>query len=467
MTDLLLTHALGLLGFALAVVATVHMLAQRRSPQSATAWLVAMFVFPWVGVPLYLAFGGRKMRELMDAKADLELGRAPEPERPTGRSPTAATLCALGIPAPHPGNAFRLHDDGRDAFRALDAALAGADRRIDYATFILADDAVGRAVLERLTAKARAGVEVRLLLDAVGSLPLSRASLAPLAAAGGRIAHFMPVLHRPFRGRTNLRNHRKIVVVDGAEVWTGGRNTAADYLAADEREPPWIDLSCSLRGPACAIYADVFEADWRFAAGARRGPPDGRRPAPAGSGAPRPVGDALVQVVPSGPDTPNDALLAALVGGVYAARTRVWLVTPYFVPPDGLTDALTLAARRGVDVRLVVPARSNHRLADWAREPHLAALVEAGAAVLLHPRMVHAKGAVLDADVGWLGSANLDERSLLLNFEIMTALHGGAALDALADRIDRLAAEGRCWSATGGRARRILESLAKTVAPLL
>lgn len=280
----------------------------------------------------------------------------------------------------------------------------------------------------------------------------------------------MPVLHRPFRGRTNLRNHRKIVIVDRARVWTGGRNTADDYLSVDQREPPWIDLSCSIAGPACEVFVDVFESDWRFARSGASPLHESNTESlmqPRREVAESVPGEALLQIVPSGPDTPNDALLAALVSDVYAAHSRVWLVTPYFVPPDSLTDALTLAARKGIDVRLIIPACTNHGLADWARRPHLAAIVAAGGSVRLHPRMVHAKGAVLDNEAAWLGSANLDERSLLLNFEIMTAVHGGVALEALATWIARLASDCEPWSASAGRARRTLESPAESVAPLL
>lgn len=471
MLNLVLTHTIGLLGFALAVLATLHMLAQRRSPQSTIAWLVVMFVFPWVGVPLYLALGGRKMRELMATKVDLELNITSSQNKPKPLNTTATTLCSLGIPAPSTTNRLQLHDDGRDAYQTLDALLASSNQRIDFATFILADDNAGRAIINRLVERACLGVDVRLIVDAVGTFSLPRSSLTSLEKAGGKVAYFMPVLHRPFRGRTNLRNHRKMVIVDDRHVWTGGRNSADDYLSVTDREPPWIDLSCSITGPASAIFCNVFDSDWRFASPYSDTGTRSIR-TPFNDYAQSPLSEVesestSLQIVPSGPDAPNDPFFAALVSGIYAAHSRVWLVTPYFVPPDSLTDALILASRKGVDVRLIVPSSSNHRLADWAREPHFTAVAEAGGAVRLHPRMVHAKTIVLDNEVAWLGSANLDERSLLLNFEIMMAIYPSNAFDSVVSWIARLDADCSNWSATSGRFKSTIESLAKTVAPLL
>lgn len=177
--------------------------------------------------------------------------------------------------------------------------------------------------------------------------------------------------------------------------------------------------------------------------------------------------DACLQFCPSGPDTPDDAWLATVIASIYAARERVILVTPHYVPPDSLTDALCLSARRGVDVRLVLPARSNHRLADWAREPHLRALYEAGARIRLVHRMVHAKCGVIDHEVAFVGSANLDERSLLLNFEIVTVVHGGTELEAVARWILKHEEDATDWESTSGNGRQTLEALDEVVAPLL
>ncbi|TWU56367.1 phospholipase D-like domain-containing protein [Rubripirellula reticaptiva] len=457
----LVSHALVVVGFALAVPAAIHMLSQRRTPQSVWAWLVLMFVLPWVGVPLYLMFGGRKMQQLMESKADLSLEL--EGVSQISHDRVHEVLTSLGIPPAREGNTLILHDDGKSAFTSLMELLESAQTNIWYSTFMLADDATGKAVVDLLTKKAASGVDVKLLLDGVGSLRTSTHFLKSLKNAGGEVAWFMPVLHRPFRGRTNLRNHRKQVIVDFDRVWAGDRNTTTQYMAAQNAANGWIDLSYLLKGPSCHVYRQVFESDWKFTTGTTL---THKRATEKSKPCLR-VGLVTTQVVPSGPDVHDDALLNALLTAIYQAEERIWMVTPYFVPPESLTDAICLAARRKVDVRILVPARSNHILADWARGPHLRAIQRAGGKVLAHRCMVHAKTSVFDDSLALVGSANLDERSLLLNYELVLAIYSKAGIDGTSRWIaDRL---GECEprSSTSGRTRHLLESLAETVSPLL
>lgn len=452
-------HLLIVFGWLLAVPAAIHMLSQRRTPQSVWAWLILMFTFPWIGVPLYLMFGGRKMQRLMDSKSDLNLA-APVAIANVDMG-IHKVLCSLGIPAASQGNRLKLHNDGVAAFSELLSMLDHAQHAIWYSTFIFANDATGRAVMQRLVDKAKSGVEVRLLLDGVGCLHTSNSFVGPLTGAGGNVAWFMPVLHRPFRGRSNLRNHRKLVIVDGQSVWSGGRNTADEYMGADPDTSRWADLTFSLVGTDSLMYQQVFGSDWHFATGQQLQFTPTRD-------APETIDrEQTTQLIPSGPDVPNDALLSALLTATFAARHRIWFVTPYFVPPESLIDALCLAARRGGDVRLVIPMRSNHRLADWARGPHLRALERAGGRVLAYPSMIHAKTAVFDTSAAFAGSANLDERSLLLNYELMLAVYSQQGIKDIADWIDDRIDECEVWKSRSGRARVFVETLAEMVSPLL
>ena len=449
-------HLLVVLGAGLAVVAAGHMLSQRRTPQSAWAWLIAMFAVPWVAVPVYLMFGGRKMGRLADSKNDIALPESGDAGHEDSR--VHEVLRSLGIPAATNNSAFQLHANGEIAFVELLGLIAAAKERIRVETFVFATDETGRAVLEALVERAEAGVDVEILIDGVGSLHLRSRAFADLRAAGGKLAWFMPVLHRPFRGRTNLRTHRKLVIVDGTWLWSGGRNLAVEYMGARPEAERWVDLSFTATGPIAAACEHVFNSDWQFAAGGR---PRKVSPLPAGTG------DAILQAVPSGPDVPNDALLSGLLTAVYAAEHRIHAVTPYFVPPESLVDALCLAARRGVEVTVILPERSNHRLADLARTPGLETVREAGGRILVHPRMVHAKAVVVDSSVAFFGSANIDERSLLLNYEMMFAAYSAGEIDEVAAWVSQLEGHCRPWTREGSRVRRLAESLAEPLAPLL
>ena len=254
--------------------------------------------------------------------------------------------------------------------------------------------------------------------------------LRQLSRQGVQVRRFMPMLHNPMRGRTNLRNHRKMAVADGARLWSGGRNLASEYFVDRPDRPAWLDLSFDVEGPLAALAQAQFRADWRAATGrvrfTRHLPPP--RHALVG-----PPGGALAQWVPSGPDQPDDTAYALLLTAAYHAQRRIVAITPYFVPDEALLDAWCIACRRGVQVHLIVPARSNHRLADWARERALRQLAAAGAQVWLAPGMVHAKAVLIDDSMALTGSLNLDARSLFLNYESMTAFYERAQVQWLSD----------------------------------
>jgi cardiolipin synthase len=444
-------------GVLLTALAVVKILSERRTPQSMAAWLLLMLTVPWVGLPLYLLFGGRKMQSLKEGKEEVQLSHVAA--LPSTESPIERALHSLGIPPATKGNAIEFEFDGVHAFHAATGVIESARDRIDYATFIFAEDDVGREMLDRLAAKAKAGCHVRLLLDGFGCVKTRRRFFTPLIDAGGQVAYFSPVLHRPFYGRTNLRNHRKIIIADDRRVWSGGRNTADEYLGPTPRPDRWLDLSFTVQGPAVEAFTEIFEADWAFATE--------QKPVKRLVDLPALPRNQIVQAVPSGPDIPQDVLLAAILTATYRAERRIRMVTPYFVPPDSVTQSLVFALHRGVEVELLLPDISNHRLTDWAREPHLGDIHEAGGRILLLPRMNHAKAAVFDDELAFAGSANIDERSLLLNYEVMTALYGHADVHPLTEWIDQLAASCRRWQPTGGRIRRMCNGLAELAAPLM
>jgi cardiolipin synthase A/B len=405
-------------------VAVSHTLRQRRHPSAAIAWVVTLALLPYVGLPLYLLFGTRKLvrREYRPPRAIGVTGAGPEGEWPQ------RLAAAMDLAPAASYRSLRIHESGGQALRALWEQIDAAERTLDLCTYILGRDPMADALCERLARKARDGVQVRLLIDGVGRLLEPLLSLKTLTAAGVRVATFAPPLRPPFRGRLNLRNHRKMVIADGSWLWCGGRNLTAQYFEGAPGATPWRDLSFDLRGAVAGRALECFERDWSFATGA----PGAGREAP-----PEAASGAMAQLIPSGPDQCEDTLYALLVTACFNARERIVAVTPYFVPGNSLLMGLTLAARRNVEVNLIMPARSNHRLADLARPRALRELAGAGAKVWLLPGMIHAKAVVIDDSIALAGSANLDGRSLLLNYELMVAFYDSGDVRRFAGWIER------------------------------
>ena len=323
---------------------------------------------------------------------------------------------------------LRIHEDGSEALRALHELIDSATHTLDLCTFIVGRDPMGDALCEKLVRRARDGVQVRLMVDGVGRMLGGYRNLRPLSAAGVNVAIFVPPLHSPYRGRINLRNHRKMAIADGAWLWCGGRNLAAEYFEGAPGVTPWRDLSFDLHGAVAARALECFERDWAFATYA---PAPGKQAPEAAASGP------VAQLIPSGPDQGEDTVHALLLTACFKSRERIVAVTPYFVPDDALLMALTFAAWRNVAVDLVLPERSNHRLADLVRHRALRELAAAGARVWLLPEMIHAKAVVIDDAMALAGSANLDGRSLFLNYELMVAFYDAVDIQRFADWIKR------------------------------
>lgn len=293
-----------------------------------------------------------------------------------------------------------------------------------------------------------------MILDRLGALRRPKAALDRLRAAGGEVRYFSPFLHRVGHGHFNLRNHRKMVIADLTEVWAGGRNVGDVYLAQGH---DWIDLSFSLKGAVVQTYADVFAADWGVTGAAHNNM----------SAQNQTIGSVTAQLVPSGPDTPDDPLHDALVCAIHRAEQSIWLTTPYFLPTEALLHALATAARRGVDVRIMLPQRSNQWVTDLARGAYLRDLNAAGCVILrLRQGMLHAKAGMID-DLAWVGSANFDLRSMLLNFETSLMLYDAATVTALRNWFSGL--EPHCDSSviSPSLPRRFIEGIFRLGAPIL
>jgi len=412
----------------LTYVLTTRVEHERRPPSIAIAWVLGLLAVPYLALPLYLLFGRRKLQ------------RQPPPAlaQPLGRHWAEDLILSFGLPQASDSR-VRLHADGAISRTALFDTIARARHQLDVCTYILGHDVIGREITDRLAERVRAGVRVRLLIDGVGAIQLPRAEFRALRERGIETAVFSPLLARRTNGPRNLRNHRKMVIADGAAIWAGGRNLAAEYFIAVDGQAAWCDLSFDLEGAVAAAAATQFDADWLASTDTSATPPPrvsqqtesslGITVAPAG---------ARAQFLPSGPDQSEDTVQALLIDACFRAEQRMLAVTPYFVPDANLALAIRLAARRGVRVDICLPARSNHILADFARSRSMRGLAAVGVSFHLLPFMVHAKAIMFDESLALVGSPNLDSRSLLLNYESAFVLYGPDEIRWLANWIGSL-----------------------------
>lgn len=431
---------------------------RRRSGASMIAWFLVIFSLPYLGVLLYVLIGRRKIAET-PAKAVL---------KPTATdvsptvNPVESLLCRNAIAPATEGNRFLLMGNGEEAFENVRGAIANAQHSIYLATYIFQMDRIGKSLAELLAAKARSGIDVRLLIDAFGSLPLYLWSkpLTSLKDAGVKIEFFMPL--RPFLRNThiNLRLHRKIYLIDDSTLFSGGMNLSRDYFGTRDTPSRWSDLLFRIDGPAVRHYRDVFVSDWNFSS--QQQMPKAQAGILPAKGAER------IQVVPSGPDIPTDALYDALLDAIHNAHVRVWIVTPYFIPDEAIMNALRIAHVKGVDVRLITPQKSDRFLFDAARSSYMREIEEWGGNISLYPqKMLHAKAILIDSNCAIVGTLNFDLRSLFLNYEIVSIGYSATMVETVERWMEALLGQTTDGMAAAGRLRTVAENLGRIIAPQL
>lgn len=459
----LLAHVAAIAGFLLAFFLVARLMSERRAPANTFAWLLVIVFIPWLGVPLYLLLGGRKLRRLARNKSALLPILPPicVAETKDIYAPVANTVAAAGGFAPVGGNRITLLSTGEEEFAELERRILAARHSIHITTFILSRDATGRRIVELLARRAREGVKVRLLLDALGCFPTSRGFVEPIRRAGGEVGRFMPVLPFTSRGSANLRNHRKIAIFDGTAAMIGGRNIAREYMGPAPYAKRWRDFGAVIEGPGALVLGEVFIADWCFVS---RQPPDPIRADAQFGGAPN-RGACEIQVIASGPDVPGDPLYEGIVSMIQQAERSILIVTPYFIPDEVILRSLIVKARAGCSVTLVVPAKSNHPVTDFARRNYTRELTNAGGHILVYNEgMLHAKAMVIDERVALVGSPNIDLRSLFVNFEIGVLVYSAPEVAAIKAWVEGLI--GEC-SPPPVRRRHFLSSVTEDVCRLL
>jgi cardiolipin synthase A/B len=414
-----ITGSLALLNIALVAFTIFWILALKREPTSALAWCLLVLFVPVLGSLLFVVFGYQSVHVPLKRKrrhAESFRTRPAIPDDSTeadGYEGLAGLASRLGARPPVGGNAVTLYHAGADAYDAMEAAIRDARHHIHMEFFIARGDESGVRFMTALADRARAGVEVRFLYDAVGSWRLHSRVLNILRVAGGEALPYLTLVN-PLRRRIqiNLRNHRKILVVDGRVGFTGGLNIGDEYLGRSRFFGPWRDTFVRVEGPAVAGLQRVFVEDWDFST-------DEDLSAEAYYPQVAEAGNETVQVAWSGPDQDIKTIREVYFAAIMRARHRVWLATPYFVPDAGLFDALCLAARMGRDVRVLCPFRPDKWLPHLAGRFNWGTLMRAGGHVYQYTAgFMHAKVLLIDDVWSSVGSPNFDNRSLLLNFEV-------------------------------------------------
>jgi cardiolipin synthase len=449
----------------------------RKQPVSTLAWITAIVTLPYVGGALFLLVGrsrverraalklisrqqiGRSMPGL--ARFQLLPGEALQPQvqrlqRLADR--ISSTKCCFG-------NSVELLHDTNRTLGLIEQAIKAAQESIHLEYYIFQPDKTGYRLRDLLIARAAEGVKVRFLFDGVGSMFLGRTFLRPMSAAGITVASALPGASFRERWSINLRNHRKIAIVDGTTGFTGGMNIGDEYIGRRRRLKYWRDTHLKMRGPVVLQLQEVFAEDWFFATGEQ---PVG----PAWYPATDQAGNQLAQVIAGGPDGEIDVFHSLFFAAINEASDRITLATSYFVPTPALVTALETAAHRGVRVRIMVPRFSDHHWMVVAGRGYYDSLLESGVEIYEYERgMLHSKTLTIDGLWSFVGSPNFDTRSLLINFEVGVALYGpkpAAQLEeqfaddiALSHRVDPALFARRPWT------HKLSEQVLKLFSPVL
>ncbi len=419
----MLISAVVVLIHAFGVLSAIHAVANVRTPQGAIAWAISLLTFPYLALPLYWILGRNRFHGYVEAlqrgaleQADhggvaiiLERLREHQVDPPPDRTGDLQVLAQLSRVPYTQGNALELLIDGEATFSAILAALEAAERYILIQFFIIKDDDLGHELHARLLRKAAAGIAIRVLYDEIGSHALPKTYIETLRVAGIAVSAFHTTRGRRNRFQLNFRNHRKIVVVDGRVAFVGGLNVGDEYLGHGPLGH-WRDTHLRVKGPVVQALQLVFLADWYWAS--RQTPDLEWRPAAAS--------DQVALIFPTGPADALETCSMFFHQAIVGARRRLWIASPYFVPDLPVFEALQLAALRGVDVRILLPAKPDHKLVYLASFSFLEAADRTGIQIYRYQNgFLHQKVVLVDDEVAAVGTANLDNRSLRLNFEVM------------------------------------------------
>jgi cardiolipin synthase len=437
--------------YVMAIVSALEAILKARTAQGAVAWTISLLTLPLLTVPLYLVFGRNKFDGYLEKRDAIENESLRLIKRTTGSieqhiipvsqdTPLYTSLFNLARMPATSGNKVDLLVDGRQTFDSILAGLEKAEKYILFQFYIIRDDDLGKRLCRAMADKARAGVKVYVLYDEIGSRKFPRTRLyRQLQMTGVRVAPFNTTQGHRNRFQLNFRNHRKIVVVDGKYAWIGGHNVGIEYLGLKKRIGHWRDTHTRFQGPAVLGAELTFATDWHWATRSHLNVAwdfKGER-----------KGDSNVLVFPSDPASAYEEAGLMYHQFIVAARKRIWIASPYFVPDHGIISALQLAALRGVDVRVIIPDEPDGPVVAMANWSYTRELLPLGIKVYRYQGgFMHQKVLLMDDRVAGVGTANFDNRSFRLNFEI-TLLVEDPVFAAQVDSMLR-ADMGRCRQVT-------------------
>lgn len=466
------------------ILAAVLIFLERRNIAATWAWLMVLLFLPIVGFVLYLIFGQklnkRRLYRLKEGELSqfhsvverekqlLESGafRVHDPAIEKHRDMIYMNLVSDGALYTQ-DNVVRIYTEGQPLFEDMLAEIEQAKEHIHLLYYIIRNDELGKRLRELLVAKAKQGVEVRVLYDAVGSPNTMARFFRPLVAAGGEAVPFFPSKIPLVNFRVNFRNHRKLTIIDGAIGYIGGFNIGDEYLGKSKHLGYWRDTHLRIQGNAVYMLQSRFFLDWNLASPKRMEQssfyfPECDRVAD-GSG---------VQIVSSGPNSEKQQIKHALLKMIYKAKKRIYLQTPYFIPDDNILTALKMAAMSGVDVRVMIPGRPDSKMVYWASHSYLGDVVKSGVRCFLYEKgFMHAKTIVVDSELASVGTANVDIRSFKLNFETNAFLYDSKLATQLEEQF--LSDQKDCQEVTMEEYvkrplhLRMLESLTRLLSPIL
>ena len=456
---------------------------ERKKPTRAVSWLLVLFLLPFLGFFLFLVFGQNYRKEKLfslkletDRKlTDLissQIKEFPSPDKGlTDRWSGAFQRMEMLLLRDNQtlittNNHVTAYIDGNSKFADLIMEINDAHDHIHIEYFILKDDRLGRDFMKALTERARAGVEVRLLVDGVGSGGLPAHFYDEFTAAGGRHAVFFPSLFSYFNYRVNFRNHRKIAIIDGETVFIGGFNIGDDYIGLNRRWGFWRDTAVRIRGSGAMAAQMRFYLDWNFSSKEKLEIRDRyfhQSPLPHGS---------TVQIVSGGPDTGWNPVKDSYLKMITSSTETVFIQTPYFIPDESVMDALHIAAQSGIDVRIMIPSKPDHIFVYWASHSYVEELLSSGVRAYTYNKgFLHAKTIVIDGAAASVGSANLDIRSFRLNFETNAVIYdeqvAGGLKQAYLDDLSWCTELTPEWYASRSLFFRARSSLSRLFSPIL
>lgn len=459
---------------------------ENRHPSSTLAWILVLALVPVAGFIFYMLFGQnyRKRRNFSQkAQRDkysyniIKGGElhAEEHELLSSLSDDQRQMLQLSHRMSKSPVTFASHTtvltNGEETFSALIYELLHAKHHIHMEYYIYRDDEIGRKIKSILMEKARAGVEVRFMFDAVGSLTLKKSFLDEMREAGVQVVAFGPMKFRLFTNRMNYRNHRKIVVIDGNIGFMGGLNVGDEYLSRSNTYGFWRDTHMVVRGEAVQTLQMIFLQDWRHMTKEKLTKEskyfDGCVPVPPPAGA-----EGAVQIIASGPDQEFQTMKNVFFSLLTSAKRSIWMATPYFIPDEDILTAIKVAALSGVEVKLLFPAKPDKWLPFLASHSYFQALIEAGVKIYEYDKgFLHSKLIIVDGEIATIGTTNLDMRSFHLNFEVNALLVRTRSVEQLVRNYERDLLSTRLMDEEQFLRRRVtarfMESVARLFSPLL